>query len=415
MAKNHSYDFVVFGATSFVGQILTRYLAGRHPVGGDIRWAIAGRSGAKLESLRESLGDAAKSLEILIADSNDADSLTAMCQSARVIVSTVGPYALYGEPLIKACVETGTDYCDLTGEVQWIKRMIDKYEQQARESGARIVHCCGFDSIPSDLGVWFLQGESRRKFGKPCQRVKMRVKAAKGGISGGTAASMVNVFAEAVKDPALRKELGDPYSICPPSHKPGVRQPDVKTPEFDEDFNAWAGPFIMAVINTRIVHRTNALLNASYGKDFEYDEAALVGKGFKGRLTGLGFSGALGAFAAAAALKPTRWLLEKYALPKPGEGPSEAQQNGGYYDLRFVGKTPEGQSVRVKVTGDRDPGYGSTGKMLGEATVCLAMDFANKDGRGGFWTPASLMGGKLVERLTASAGLTFEVLETKPE
>jgi len=323
----------------------------------------------------------------------------------------VGPYALYGEPLVKVCSETGTDYCDLTGEVQWIRRMIRAYEAAARKSGARIVHCCGFDSIPSDLGVYFLQQQAHERFGQPCTEVKMRVKAVRGGFSGGTAASLLNVVKEAAANPALRKEIADPYSICPEGYAPKVRQPNVKFTEFDADFAAWVAPFVMSAVNTRIVQRSNALSKQAYGADFRYDEAMLMGRGLAGRAAATGLATGLAGFMLAGALPPTRWALERFVLPAPGEGPSAEDQRRGFYDLRFLGRTTDGGTLRVKVTGDRDPGYGSTAKMLGQAGACLALDLAQSGRKGGFWTPATMFGDRLIERLRAHSGLTFEVLE----
>jgi short subunit dehydrogenase-like uncharacterized protein len=406
------HDIVVFGATSFVGQILTRYLFDEFGVGRDLDWAAAGRSLPKLESVRESLGRGAAKLELLQADAGDEASLRKLCRSARVIVSTVGPYALYGEPLVRACATTGTDYCDLTGEVQWMRRMIQQYEEAARESGARIVHNCGFDSIPSDLGVHFLQREAQTRFGAPCTTVKMRVRNIRGGFSGGTVASLLNVLKEVQANPALRKELADPYSICPPgSVKKKVRQPNVGFAEFDADFNAWVAPFVMSAINTRVVHRTNALLHDAYGPEFRYDEAVMTGRGLRGRLTASATGAGLGAFVVAGAIGPVRGLLEKYVLPAPGEGPSpEAQRKGGF-DLRFHGRTQAGEVLRARVTGDRDPGYGSTGRMLGQAAACLAQDIPRHEKAGGFWTPAAIFGDRIVDRLQRHAGLRFELLE----
>lgn len=404
-----TYDLVVFGATSFVGQILTGYLLTTYGVGKGLKWAIAGRSQSKLDSLRAELGNAGSALPVIIADASDESALKAMCDQTRVVVSTVGPYALFGEPLVKVCAETGTDYCDLTGEVQWIRKMVERYEDTAKSSGARIVHCCGFDSIPSDMGVWFLQQQAEQTFGAPCQHVRMRVKAAKGEFSGGTVASMVNVAREAAADPALRKELANPFSICPPGHRSETRQPSLKGAEFDSELKVWLAPFVMGAINTRIVHRSNALQDARYGKEFTYDEAMIVGRGLKGRLAAYAVTGALTGFFTASAFKPSRWVVEKF-VPKPGEGPSPEAQQSGYYDLRFIGKTADGKSIKTKVLGDRDPGYGSTAKMLGEAAVCLAFDVADKSG--GVWTPSSLMGIHLFDRLTDKAGLKFEVLET---
>lgn len=406
---NTTYDIVVFGATSFVGQILTSYLLKTYGTDKDLKWAIAGRSQNKLNSLKADLGKAATELPVVIADASDETALKAMCDQTRVVISTVGPYALYGEPLVKVCAETGTDYCDLTGEVQWIRKMVDKYEDTAKDSGARIVHCCGFDSIPSDMGVWFLQQQAEATFGEVCRDVRMRVKAAKGEFSGGTVASMVNVAKEAAADPALRKELANPFSISPAGHRSEARQPNLKGAEYDKELGVWLAPFVMGAINTRIVHRSNALQNARYGKEFTYDEAMMVGRGIQGRLTAYGITGALAGFFTASAFKPSRWLVEKF-VPKSGEGPSADVQEKGYYDLRFVGKTEDGKTIKTKVVGDRDPGYGSTSKMLGEAGVCLAFDVADKPG--GIWTPASLMDCRLFDRLTSKAGLSFEVLET---
>lgn len=410
-----SYDVVVFGATSFVGQILTRYLA-EHFFPGQaesLKWAIAGRSASKLDEVKQSLGAAGQPLPVIVADAADEAQLRAMCAQTRVVVSTVGPYALYGEPLVKVCAESGTDYCDLTGETQWIKRMVERHEATARQSGARIVHCCGFDSVPSDMGVHFLQRQAQRQWGTPATHVKMRVKTMKGGASGGTVASMVNLVKEAAGNPALRKELANPYALCPPGHGFTARQHTVRGAEFDADFESWAAPFVMAAINERVVHRSNALSGQAYGARFTYDEGLLMGPGLKGRLAAAGLVAGLGAFMVGIALSPTRGLLERFVLPKPGEGPSPEAQLAGRYDLRFFGRTEQGQTLRVKVTGDRDPGYGSTGKMLGQAAASLALDHF-KDGAkvgrgGGFWTPATMFDERFIDRLTKHAGLRFEV------
>jgi short subunit dehydrogenase-like uncharacterized protein len=401
------YDIVVFGATSFVGQILCRYLLTTHGTDRGLRWAVAGRSASKLQALRGRLGEADATLGLIQVDAADEAGLRKMCHEARTIVSTVGPYALYGEPLVKVCAETGTDYCDLTGEVQWIRRMIDRYGSAARASDARIVQCCGFDSIPSDLGVWFLQRESQAAFGRACSRVKLRVKDMRGGFSGGTVASLLNVLKEAEVNPVLRKELANPYSLCVESSANGVRQPSDSAITFDADFQSWTAPFVMSGINTRIVHRSNALLGYPYGSGFVYDESVLTGKGFRGRVAAAALGLGLNAFM----LAPVRELLERFVLPKPGEGPSPLEQERGFFDLRLFGRTDEGQSLRVKVTGDRDPGYGSTAKMLGEAAICLALEVSPSDCAGGFWTPAAALGGRLLQRLQTNAGLTFERID----
>ena len=403
-----SYDLVVFGATSFVGKILCRYLCEEFGAQGELTWCAAGRSIGKLEELRKSLGERAANLPLAVADAADQAALRKLCASARVVVSTVGPYALYGEPLIGACAELGTDYCDLTGEVQWIRRMLERYEATSRQSGARIVNCCGFDSIPSDLGVHFLQSQAVQRFGAPCTRVKMRVKAMRGGLSGGTAASIMNVAKEAASDPSLRRELADPYSICPAGYAPRVRQPEVTSAEFDADFNSWVAPFVMSGINTRIVQRTNALSNGAYGPGFAYEEAVLTGQGIKGRLAGIAASAGIATFMLAAAIAPTRAILQRFILPKPGEGPTPEAQRNGSFDLRFLGITADGQRLRAKVSGDRDPGYGSTAKMLGQAAVCLVQDIDKAAKPGGFWTPAAIFGDRLIARLSTRSGLSFE-------
>jgi short subunit dehydrogenase-like uncharacterized protein len=405
-----SHDLVAFGATSFVGKILCRYLGEEFGAQGKMKWAAAGRSKAKLEELRSSLGAMAGMLPLVVADAGDEASLRKLCASARVVVSTVGPYALYGEALVKACAESGTDYCDLSGEVQWIRRMVQRYEAMARKSGARIVHCCGFDSIPSDLGVHFLQRQAMKRLGAPCTRVKMRVKAMRGEFSGGTVASLMNVVKEAAADPALRRELADPYSLCPAGTAPKVRQPNVRSAEFDVDFGAWVAPFVMSGINTRVVHRTNALAEYAYGADFTYDEAMLMGRGLKGRFAATAMTAGLAGLMLAGAFRPARAVLERFALPKPGEGPSPEAQRKGFFDLRFLGTTADGRQIRTKVTGDRDPGYGSTGKMLGQAAACLALDVDKAGTSGGFWTPATIFGDRLIQRLTARSGLTFELV-----
>ncbi|MBB3047530.1 short subunit dehydrogenase-like uncharacterized protein [Litorivivens lipolytica] len=406
--SDSEFDVIVFGATSFVGQIVCEYLHGEYQ-DSKLRWAAAGRSESKLRELQQRLGANDDTMPLRIADASDDAALNALCRQTRVMISTVGPYALYGEPMVKACVETGTDYCDLTGETQWIARMVKAYEKQAQQTGARIVHCCGFDSIPSDLGVHFLQENAKADFNGPCTTVTMRVKAMRGSFSGGTIASLMNVIREASKDPSLRKSLANPYAICPEHFQPKTRQHNVNGAEFDADFNAWTAPFVMAAINTRVVHRSHALAGAPWGEGFRYDEAMLTGKGMKGRLAALATAGGLGGLMIGGALAPTRWVLERFVLPKPGEGPSKDEQLNGFFDLRFRGTTERGESLSVKVTGDRDPGYGSTAKMLSQAAICLGE--TSRDQRaGGFWTPSTAMGNALIERLREHAGLTFERL-----
>lgn len=408
MTEGREFDVVIMGATGFTGRLVAEHLLARHGADGDLRWALAGRSESKLEDIRDGLGDRAAALPLIVADSHDRESLDRLVQRTRVICTTVGPYALHGSDLVAACCAHGTDYCDLSGEVPWMRKMIDQHAEAAKNSGARIVHCCGFDSIPSDMGVWFLQRAAVEKFGKPLERVRLRVKAAKGGLSGGTFASMLNIVEESRRDPETAKVLKNPFALCPPDRRKGPRQPYVSGPKFDAAIGSWMAPFIMAAINTRVVHRANALQDFAYGEGFRYDEAVLTGKGLGGRAKATMVSLGMGAFALGAALGPTRSLLKKMVLPKPGEGPSAEQREAGFFNIIVEGRTSEGNALRARVKGDRDPGYGSTSKMIGEAAVCLARDLG-EDVQGGFWTPSTALGRHLQDRLEAHAGVTFDI------
>ncbi|MFT4651495.1 MAG: short subunit dehydrogenase-like uncharacterized protein [Porticoccaceae bacterium] len=404
-----SFDLIIYGASSFVGQILTHYLVEHVGVNKQVRWAIAGRSESKLEQFKESLGAVAAELPVIIADAADAQALDAMCQTTRVVVTTVGPYALYGEPLVKACAENGTDYCDLCGEAYWIKKMIVKYAESAKQSGARLVSCCGFDSIPSDLGVHFLQQKAHQRFGLFFDDVKLSVNAMKGGASGGTLASMIEAVKAAISDPALRKEMNNPYILCPENTDLKHSQISIKGPFFDQDIQRWVAPFIMEAINARVVLRSNMLLELPYGSEFLYREQMVTGIGIKGRLSALVLTLGLGFFAFSVVVSPIRKFMQRFVLPKPGEGPSPVAQLAGYFDVSLLGKNTNGEKLQVRVTGDRDPGYGCTAKMLAQAGLSLAFDFTEEEKVGGFWTPATAMGDKLIDRLTKHAGMTFEL------
>ena len=407
--SEREYDIIVYGATGFTGQLVAEYLLERYGLGSDLRWAIAGRSESKLNALRGALGPAAAELPILVADSGDAEALATLAARTRVVLTTVGPYALYGSNLVAACVDNGTDYCDLAGEVQWIRKMIDTHHDRARETGARIVHCCGFDSIPMDIGAYFLQQEAQARHGDYCEEIALYVKATKGSMSGGTIASMSNIVQEAQHDRSVARILADPYALNPAGEREGPDGADQQDVRFDEDDNSWTGPFVMAGVNTRVVRRSNALAGYPYGKDFRYREATLTGAGIGGRVRGLMLVSALGALVFGLTVSPTRALLHRFLLPKPGEGPSPELQESGFFNLVQVGKLPDGTILRTRITGDRDPGYGSTSKMLAESAVCLARDEAITGG--GVWTPASAMGAALLERLRSNAGLTFELVD----
>ena len=418
------YTLVLYGATSFVGQITARYLA--HFLSDqehrDVRWAIAGRNAEKLEKLHFQLTqeqDAEKAhdtsaakVDIIIANSDNAASLDKMTTQTRVIISTVGPYLKYGEPLIKSCVENGTDYVDLTGEAIFIKDMLDKYQDKAQQSGARIVNSCGFDSIPSDLGVYFTQQQSEANFNAPCSTIHMRVKAAKGGLSGGTLASMATIFEESGKNKSRRQQLANPYLLNNDSDAPNVRQDNINKPQYDAEHGHWLAPFIMASINTRIVHRSNQLLSYQYGREFKYDEAMWMQNGVKGQLISYGMSAGIFGFITAMTFKRSREFLSNHVLTKSGDGPSKSDQDNGYFDLRFFGKTANNETIATKVTGNKDPGYGSTSQMLAQSALCLAQDITKDEVKGGFWTPASAMGNRLLTRLENNAGICFEVVNS---
>jgi len=391
MPRSAEFDIVVYGASGFTGRLVAEYVAQRYGVGGDLKWAMAGRDEAKLAQVRDEIGAPAET-PLIVADTDDAASLKAMVGRARAVITTVGPYQLYGEPLVAACVAAGADYLDLCGEPAWMRLMIDRYDAQARETGARILFSCGFDSIPFELGVWFLQETARASLGGTVPRVLGRVRKMQGGFSGGTAASLKATMAAAAQDPGVMELLRDPFALTPGFS--GPKQPHGMAPAFDEPLDAWAAPFVMAAINTRNVHRSNALLDHAYGQGFVYDEMISTGPGEQGE-----------AIAKAIATAPSPLAGE--GGPKPGEGPSKTDRENGFYDILFLGLAEDGRQVRVAVAGDRDPGYGSTSRMIAETAVCLLHDDAGV--RGGLWTPAAALGRPLIDRLVTNAGLTFEV------
>lgn len=410
MSDTREYDVIIWGASSFTGRLVAEFYLNTYGVNGELKWAMAGRNQAKLEEVRAGLNDGKgnKDIPILIADSHDAASLNALVSKTKVICTTVGPYALYGSELVAACVEAGTDYCDLAGESQWIRRMIDQHHERAQETGARIVHCCGFDSIPSDMGTYFIQSKAKELKGEYAKAVKVRVKAMKGGASGGTIASINNVLAEVAEDKELFKLLNNPYTLNPRDAMTGKDKRDLRSVKFDEDADSFIMPFVMAAINTRVVRRSHALANFPYGKDFTYDEAMMTGKGLSGRMKG--FGGLLG-LAAMLGGKPGglyKKLTSKF-LPAPGEGPSKEEREAGFWKYLVVAKMRDGSTVKGYVSGDRDPGYGSTSKMLGEAAACLALDKDKTPKVAGMQTPSTAMGDALIERLEAKAGLKFEL------
>ena len=393
MKPSSKFDIIVYGATGFTGQLVAEYLAAHYTGKGDPKWALAGRSRDKLASVRDAIGAPADT-PLIVADASDPASLKAMVDQTRSVISTVGPYQLYGSELLAACVADGTDYFDLCGEPLWMRQMIDAHEATAKSTGARIVFSCGFDSLPFELGVFCVQQEAKKVFGASASRVKGRVRAMKGTFSGGTAASMKATFVATARDLSLVTLLKNPFALTPGFE--GPKQPPGNKPLFDQELDAWTAPFVMATINTRNVHRSNVLMGFPYGKDFVYDEMMLTGPGEKGEETAKRVAAAINAEKMGAS-----------SGPKPGEGPSKEARENGLYDLLFVAIAPDGRQVRAAVRGDRDPGYGSTSKMISECAICLLRD--TPEVPGGIWTPGAAMGNHLIKRLVDHAGLTFEV------
>jgi short subunit dehydrogenase-like uncharacterized protein len=389
--SSSKFDIVVYGATGFTGQLVAEYLAANYKGDANLKWAMAGRSKDKLATVRDVIGAPADT-PLIVADSSDVGSLKAMVAQTKSVVTTVGPYQLYGNELIATCAEIGTDYLDLCGEPVWMRQMIEKHEAAAKASGARILFSCGFDSIPFELGTFFVQEEAKRVFGAPATRVKGRVRDMRGTLSGGTAASARAQFEAVARDLSLVAILNNPFALTPGFE--GAKQPRGNRPVYEEDLQSWAAPFMMALINTRNVHRSNLLMGFPYGKEFVYDEMVLTGPGEKGE-------------ANAKLVMAANTEKTGPNAPKPGEGPSKEERENGLYDLLYVAIAPDARQVRAAVKGDRDPGYGSTSKMISESAICLLRD--TPDVPAGFWTPGAAMQHKLIKRLVDHAGLTFTV------
>jgi len=380
MRRDAEFDIIVYGATGFTGRLVAEHLAQRYGVGGKVKWAMAGRSAAKLAAVRDEIG-APKDTPLVVADAADPASVRAMVGRAKAILTTVGPYQLYGSDLVAACAEAGTDYLDLSGEPNWMAATIAAHHDTARRTGARILHSAGFDSIPFELGVFFAQETARETLGGPVPRVKGRVRAMKGGLSGGTAASGRATMAAIAKDPGLIALMVNPFALTPGFQGPDQPRGDQR--QHDPDMDAEVGPFMMAAINTKNVHRSNFLMGHPYGTDFVYDEMAVIDP-----------------------KAPAEFAISAEGGPQPGEGPSKEERDTGFYDLVFIGLAADGAKVKVAVHGDRDPGYGSTSKLIAETAICL---IENPDVAGGVLTPGAALGRKLVDRLAANAGLTFTV------
>jgi short subunit dehydrogenase-like uncharacterized protein len=389
MTDQRQYGIIVYGATGYTGRLVCEYLNKQYGVNGDVVWAMAGRSIEKLQSVRDEMGIPAE-VPLVVADADNQQTVDAMVASTKVVLTTVGPYQLYGSDLVKACAAAGTDYVDLCGEPAWMHEMIAAHGESAKASGARIVFSCGFDSIPFDLGVYFLQQVAKEKLGAALPRVKGRVRAMQGTFSGGTLASFKETMKAAAKTPGMVEILTNPFALT--EGVAGPKQPSGAKPVFEEELGSWSAPFVMASINTKNVHRSNFLLGHEYGEDFVYDEMMFTGPGEQGEAT-------------ANAVAADKSMAESPL--KPGEGPSKEEREAGFYDVLFVGSNDKGDVIKVGVKGDKDPGYGSTSKMIAESAVCL---LKNPDAAsGGIWTPGAAIGSLLVDRLQSNAGLTFKV------
>ena len=389
MSKSSEFDFVVYGATGFTGKLVVEYLQAKYSDNNEINWAMAGRSLEKLNQVKTDLG-VSNSVKILEVNSNDQASIEKMMEMTDCVLTTVGPYQLYGNEIVKSCAETGTDYVDLCGEPGWMHEIISKYNDKAKETGARIVFSCGFDSIPFDLGVLFLQDEVKKQTGRTSNKVRARVRVMEGEFSGGTAASFGATMASLKTNPELFSILGNPFSLSEGFQ--GPQQENDSKPVFDEALGVWVAPFFMAPINTKNVHRSNMLQNHAYGEDFLYNEMWVAGPGEEGEQV--------------AKMMATANPMSGDDVPKPGEGPSKESREAGNYDVLFCADI-EDSVISTSVTGDMDPGYGSTSKMIAESAICLVKDSAEL--KGGIYTPASSMGSKLIKRLVDNAGLTFNV------
>ena len=387
MSNLNKYDFVIYGATGFTGKLVVEYAIKQYNNNNEVSWAIAGRNNEKLEHVKEKY-NLPSNIGKIVVDSNDQDSINEMVSQTKCVLTTVGPYQLYGEKIIKTCISTGTDYVDLCGEPGFMHKIISECCAEAKETGARVVFSCGFDSIPFDLGVLFVQEEVMSKLNKYAPSVRGRVRAMNGEFSGGTAASMKATMAALQSDPELINILVNPHALCDGIQ--GVQQDDDSKPTYDEELNTWVAPFFMAPINTKNIHRSNKLMNHIYGENFKYNEMWIQGPGEEGK-------------AAAEFISTMNPLGD---APEPGDGPSRESRENGNYDVLFCADV-DGETIKASVSGDMDPGYGSTSKMIAESAVCLVKDC--EDLAGGIYTPAASMGKKLIKRLESNAGLTFKL------
>jgi short subunit dehydrogenase-like uncharacterized protein len=393
-------DVVVFGATGFVGKLLSAHLAEHAPDG--VRVGLAGRSAERLEQVRAALPSRAADWPLVVADVQHPQTLSDLAARTRVVATTVGPYARYGLPLVEACAAAGTDYVDLTGEVLFMRQSIDRCHDAAVASGARIVHACGFDSIPSDLGVLLVAEQARADGAGELEDTVLHVVSMKGGVSGGTIDSARNQIDEAAKDAEARRLVSDPYSLSPDrAAEPELGdERDSIAPAHDPLLDRWTGPFVMAAANTRVVRRSNALSGWSYGRRFRYREVMGFGTSPLAPVLAAGTSIGLAAGMAGMAFAPTRMVLDRI-LPAPGEGPGESARRNGHFRVEVVARTTSGARYTSTIAAKGDPGYAATAVMQGESALCLALDRDRLPQAAGVLTPATAMGSALADRLRA--------------
>jgi short subunit dehydrogenase-like uncharacterized protein len=406
MPEDRPLDLALFGATGFTGKLVARYLAEHAPEG--TRIGLAGRSEEKLRSVRADLPKAAADWPLIVAEKSDPESLKTLAEGTRAVVTTVGPYAQGGLALVEACARAGTHYADLAGEVLFMRDSIDRYDSVAKESGARIVHASGFDSIPSDLGVLVLRDKVAADGAGELEDTTLMVVAARGSISGGTIQSLLGELDEAKADRDKARLSADPYALSPDrSSEPDLGdERDLRTMKRDSELGAWIAPFMMAGINTRVVRRSNALQDWAYGRRFRYREVMGFRSGPAAPAMAAGVTAGLGGLLAGLSFGPSRSVLTK-VLPAAGEGPSEKTRERGFYKIEIHTRTSTGARYVCRVTGQGDPGYKATSGLIGESGLCLALDGERLPDRAGVLTPATAMGVPLVERLRA-AGFTFD-------
>jgi len=402
MAKRQRpIELLLWGATGFTGKLAAEWLANQYA---DAHVALGGRNQKKLEALRDELvkiDPKCAAWPIRVADGLDVPALDKIVPEASSVAALAGPFAIHGRELAAACARHGTDYCDITGEVPFARELIDRHDARAKESGARLVPFCGFDSIPSDLGVHALQKWVREKTGEPCASATFVLVRARGGVSGGTAASAMNLMEEASRDPKVAKMMNDPYALA------GTEGPSKDASGAKKLDEGWTAPFFMDTVNSRVVHRSNALLGFPYGRDFKYEERMVVGRGVSGFVRATVMSTGMAIGPRALSIGPVRALAKRF-IPAPGEGPPKEQREGGSFDVHVVGRNARGEVVGTcKISGAGDPGYTGAAKMVVESALCLSRD---AQGAGGVSTPAAAMGDALILRLR-EAGIVIDVFQ----